>query len=321
LYSNKEISDFLRDNFVLHWQSVRPVPRVTIDFGNGRTLERTLTGNSAHYVLASDGTPLDVLPGLYAPQAFSAWLERMQKLHAEYSASPATERAEKLAAFHRERRTEVYRQWTNDVAKLGDEQMKLVDTRLQTAIQSAETTGKDAPLAVAAGRMAISKGRAENSLLRFARFSGPWIDRGTDEATWQAIAQLHRESVKLDNASVAVMSREFPRATVASKRAITKSIQEDPVLRLARSFEDSMTLDTVRNEYLLHRQVHEKFADATEAVTDVDALNEWVYAELFLTPSSDPWLGLAPNDVYTALENDGRREGEPAATAGQDSGG
>jgi hypothetical protein len=38
---------------------------------------------------------------------------------------------------------------------------------------------------------------------------------------------------------------------------------------------------------------------------NVDTLNEW-YAELFLTPSSDPWLGLAPPDVYTALENDGQ---------------
>ena len=53
LYSNKEISNYLRDNFVLHWQSVRPVPRVTIDFGDGRKLERTLTGNSAHYVLTA----------------------------------------------------------------------------------------------------------------------------------------------------------------------------------------------------------------------------------------------------------------------------
>ena len=44
-----------RDKFVLHWQSVRPVPKVRIDFGNGRTLEKTLTGNSLHLVLDSDG--------------------------------------------------------------------------------------------------------------------------------------------------------------------------------------------------------------------------------------------------------------------------
>jgi hypothetical protein len=42
---------------------------------------------------------------------------------------------------------------------------------------------------------------------------------------------------------------------------------------------------------------------------DFDRLNEWVYAELFLTPSSDPWLGLAPRDMYTALDGNGQADG------------
>jgi hypothetical protein len=78
LYANAEISKTLRDSFILHWGSVRPVPKVTIDFGDGRKLERTLTGNSAHYVVAADGRVLDGLPGLYGPQAFAAWLGRVQ---------------------------------------------------------------------------------------------------------------------------------------------------------------------------------------------------------------------------------------------------
>jgi hypothetical protein len=43
---------------------------VTIDFGDGRKLEQTLTGNSIHYVLDSDGRPIDAIPGLYSPQVF-----------------------------------------------------------------------------------------------------------------------------------------------------------------------------------------------------------------------------------------------------------
>jgi len=58
--------------------------------------------------------------------------------------------------------------------------------------------------------------------------------------------------------------------------------------------------DTVRNEYLLHRQVHAWFA-AAEVGADADALNDRVYAELFLTPRSDPWLGLVPPDTFTAI--------------------
>ena len=126
LYSNTEISRYLRDNYVLHWQSVRPVPRVTIDFGDGRKLERTLTGNSAHYVLTSDGQPLDVLPGLYSPGAFAKWLDRMHGFHNNYLATASNERADKLAEFHRERCALVFRQWADDVAQLGDGQIALV---------------------------------------------------------------------------------------------------------------------------------------------------------------------------------------------------
>ena len=106
LYSNAKVSQFLRDNYVLHWQSVRPVPRVTIDFGDGRKLERTLTGNSAHYVLASDGTPLDVLPGLYSPLAFLQWAWDVRHLQLQYDKASVDERPKMLQAFHTAKKDE-----------------------------------------------------------------------------------------------------------------------------------------------------------------------------------------------------------------------
>src|SRR3982751_3997503 len=45
LYPHPQINQLLRDHFILHWQSVRPVPIVTIDFGDGRRIRKTLTGN------------------------------------------------------------------------------------------------------------------------------------------------------------------------------------------------------------------------------------------------------------------------------------
>ena len=129
-----------------------------------------------------------------------------------------------------------------------------------------------------------------------------------DDDLWQAIAKLHRADVQLDDSSVAVMRQEFPRAAVAGQQAETKRRVEDPVLRMVRTFGDSMSLDTVRNEYLLHRRIHELLAESEKGTMDFDTLNEWVYANLFLTPSKDPWLGLAPSDVYTALVGDGREE-------------
>jgi len=61
-----------------------------------------------------------------------------------------------------------------------------------------------------------------------------------------------------------------------------------------------MALDTMRNEYLFHSRIHQWFA-GYPAAWDLERLNQKVYAELFLTPSSDPWLGLLPPDTYTAL--------------------
>ena len=83
-----------------------------------------------------------------------------------------------------------------------------------------------------------------------------------------------------------------------------RGLVEDPLVRLVRSLQESIALDTVRNEYQLHRRIHSWLAEAAYR-PDVETLNERVYAEVFLTPSSDPWLGLAPADVYTALPEGG----------------
>jgi hypothetical protein len=81
LYSDDSISNLLRDDFVLYWHSVRDVPRVTIELGDGRVIRQTIAGNSAHYLLDANGAPLDVLPGLYSPAAFRDQLERWVTLH------------------------------------------------------------------------------------------------------------------------------------------------------------------------------------------------------------------------------------------------
>lgn len=70
LYPDPRINQVLRHDFVLHWQSLRPVPKVTLDFGNGRQLQRTLTGNSVHVVLDRRGRPVDALPGLMSRDVF-----------------------------------------------------------------------------------------------------------------------------------------------------------------------------------------------------------------------------------------------------------
>ena len=75
------------------------------------------------------------------------------------------------------------------------------------------------------------------------------------------------------------------------------------MLRSLRNLEKSISEDTMKNEYLLHSQIHRWLA--VDTVPDLDQLNKRVYAELFLTPDTDPWLVSAPADTYSALDNDG----------------
>ncbi|HXH39397.1 MAG TPA: hypothetical protein VNN08_12280, partial [Thermoanaerobaculia bacterium] len=103
LYPNRQIAAYLRDHFVLHWSSERPVPVVTIDFGDGRVLHRTITGNSIHYLLDESGRPLDALPGLYAPAPFMAQLREMVWLYDQWSHLEANVREAGLRGYHRVR--------------------------------------------------------------------------------------------------------------------------------------------------------------------------------------------------------------------------
>lgn len=80
LLSDAQVSRFLADNFELCWYSLRPAPKVTIDFGNGHKLERTLKGNTVFHVLNTQGQVLDSLPGVYLPEDFLRELEKSLQL-------------------------------------------------------------------------------------------------------------------------------------------------------------------------------------------------------------------------------------------------
>ena len=80
LFSNEEVAAAINEKFEPAWESVRPVPRVTIDFGNGKVVRRTLHGNVATYVTSADGRVLDVLPGIYEPATYLNRLREFQQL-------------------------------------------------------------------------------------------------------------------------------------------------------------------------------------------------------------------------------------------------
>jgi hypothetical protein len=74
-----------------------------------------------------------------------------------------------------------------------------------------------------------------------------------------------------------------------------------------QSLRRNLALDTLRNEQEIHREIHGWWASGAAAPLDLAGLSRRVYDELFLTPRSDPWLGLADPTVYSGLVGGGRR--------------
>jgi hypothetical protein len=244
----------LKNRYILHWASVRPAPRVIIDFGDGRKLERTITGNSIHYILDSDGHVVDALPGLYSATVFAA----------ELGAAAAMESGDS-AAHLRATRSRLLNAWAIDLGQLN---IKLPGGR-------------------------------------------PWsesdLEQRTDDATWLRMAQMHEGETTFDAGASELMVRKFPSAEIAAPNAASKRIVETPMLRRLANLNRTVSLDTVQNNYMRRTKILAFIAgQAKESRLSLTAINTWVYSQVFLTPADDPWLGLAPPDVFSGIEADGR---------------
>jgi hypothetical protein len=283
LYSNEQIASVLRDRFVLHWQSVRPVPIITIDFGDGRKLERTITGNSIHYVLDSAGQPIEALPGLYGPQAFLRALSEAEGLFKTLAGKKDQPWEFERARYYIVRNNQTSLAWYKDTATIGG--------KLPEGLRVVK--GRDGEIAaITVAPLAITKAATEVNTLRAMTVTSEAMGKITDEAAWRKIAQLHASDAVLDSRSIALIKRQNP------------ELNEKQLASMLQKFQESIALDTVRNEYLLRPKLYAwLMRDPTR--TNLEKFNEKVYAELFLTPGSDPWLGLLTKDVYVGIDNGG----------------
>ena len=75
LFSQPELAELIGKRFEPVWQSVREAPQVTVDFGGGNVVRRTLHGNVATWILDGDGFVIDVIGGVYTAEAYRARLE------------------------------------------------------------------------------------------------------------------------------------------------------------------------------------------------------------------------------------------------------
>ena len=257
LYSNAEVSAYLREHYVLHWESVRPVPKVTIDYGDGRKLERTLTGNSIHYVLDSQGRPVDALPGLYGPRAFQRALGIAESIVKGLAGKTDVERDAILKAYHDAQRNRIASQWVTDINQTGG--------KVPAGFRVDPRRGAQgiAPLA-------MTKSATERPILQATDTTTDSLGEVTDEAAWRKIAQLplHQWDASLDQRSIALIKRQNP------------SLTNEEMARLLRKFQELIALDTVRNEYLMHSKLYTWLMRDPDR-NDLEKLNKKVYASLF----------------------------------------
>jgi hypothetical protein len=292
LYADRSISAFLREKFVLYWSSERPVPRVTIDYGDGRKLERTTAGNSAHYLLDEDGHLLDVLPGLYSPSAFRRELEAGLALATRVRGASDEERARRVASYHQERVGAAQRDWERLSATLRiSARPVLAQSRVQgdAAVAQLNTMSKAAielrPLRQIARGLApeaLSEDQVElwSEMGRALYHAGTETSRVLDESSRSLIVRLH-DAVPIEL-----------RATGPQRDAM--------IARL----EQTIVADSAINQLRLRPQIGREII-RRGGRTDFATLNAWIYANVFRTPRQDAWLGLMPRNVFTGLPGDG----------------
>ena len=187
-----------------------------------------------------------------------------------------------LQRYYREQHSKIATAWAIDTKKIGGK----VPAGFRIV------PGENGTDALVVSQLAITKAITETSILRGMNVVADELGRVTDEAAWKKIAELHTDNAVLDSRAITLIKYQNP------------SISEDDFNRLVRKFQGLVALDTVRNEYLMHTKLYTWLMN-DPARDDVEKLNKKVYDSLFLTPQSDPWLGLFSTDLYTALDNGG----------------
>ncbi len=294
LYANGEVSKVLRDEFVLHWSTEREAPVVTIDFRDGRKIQRTITGNSIHYVLDAEGRPLDAVPGLYGPKAFLAALTESSSIAAATRGLDASDAKDAVARHHQDRTAALARRWVDEVGRVG-----LVGLQPPEPVAVPAAFPGPPPASIAMP-VAMPKAAVEMPILAATQPQLPATIEAVPEEAWRKLAAATKRD-GLDARSLALLARKRP--MVWTDPSGPRLATDAERAQLVESFEELMTLDALKNELRLRWRIHNWLALAPEV--SLRDLNARVYSELFLTPANDPWLGLVPPRAFTGIEGDG----------------
>ncbi len=283
LYPDSYNQTLLHDKYILHWQTVRPAPKVTVDFGDGRKIVRTLTGNSIHYVLDSDGAVIEALPGLYNSDEFRKFLNQAKEVF---------NTARKIDL---KKRSDYYKRYQessfNHLVANREKYLRMANldfAKPEKPSTVGQTARNAAPRAVT--KMVIT---GENLLVNQITDNFAKFERDINLDDWRKLADL-----RVKNSDISPNSRKFIWRQLANSGAD----MTDHFERI-RKLENFIALDTVRNEFLYRPAIYQLLTKNSRL--NLDEINKMIYEQVFLTPGADPWLGLNAPDIYTGLDGNG----------------
>ncbi|MCB1214966.1 MAG: hypothetical protein KDK66_05760 [Deltaproteobacteria bacterium] len=283
LYSYPEIASYLRENFILYWESVRPAPKLTIDYGHGTKIITTITGNSIHYILSPEGKILDALPGLYDPQTF------LKKLKGYVVDSKVSNHKEHYSKLYQD----LEKQWELSIQKSGLPRISLGAWLSSTGI-SADLFNQEMS-AEEAAKLAISKRMVEIPNLAAFRDQAVPPSPVSIDPYLVYLALNQKPLVQLNPNSIQLLKRKSPQL-FANRCVDLKSCP------LIENLQKTLGEDTVQNDFLLRPQIIKYLINHPDI--SIKELNDWVYAKVFLSSQEDPWMGLKPVNL-TGVPNEG----------------
>lgn len=283
LYTDERVQEIMREEYVLCWGSERPVPQVTIDFGDGRQIKTTITGNSIHYILDTLGQPIDGIPGMNSPEYFSDQLQQAKNLFLEMESLEGSMKSDLIQKYHEEQAEQIAMWGMSSWIQVGMAPAPVEEIGL--VLPEFRTT---------------SKGLYELPILALL---DPWTYEMNlpmlNQERWIALARNDKRIPSFGRNALDLIKLKNPgKYRNAEKWTI-----------LLDNVSSNVGIETVRNIASMKYVLHTWFADPAQD-KDLEVFNERVYSELFATPASDPWLGFMSSEAYSALDNDGiRRSG------------
>jgi hypothetical protein len=271
LLSDDDTTKWLSENFVLSWENVREPAKVTIDFGDGKVLKRTLAGNTAFYLTTSDGAVVDVFPGVYTPQDFKKLVTESLEGVAEAEAIDAIARAEYVKSLH----TGAFYQ-----AYLAEANTTMSKMYVESPILDAMRLAGPVP---PAPRVETTTGKAvvEGPILRSLSLEGrpvPIPDQ-EERLSFKGFAS------RLVDISKTPMGSDEARRRISGNASLSDEQRQGQIVRL-----DSRT-----NVRYVRPAVHLMFRDAVKGLVRPQDLTRTVYLDLLHIDVDDPYLGLADN--------------------------